>query len=160
MSCKKDVGKAPETTSQTTPTSSPTNTNVPFVEYRDVFEGNYVGTMSVIGYTVFYPSNGPGYQLHDTVITENELTTITKSTVSNTVVLSSNPSGAFGVLQTGTYSYYEPHYLPPPSLPSTPRAYTIRFRNDSVLISTVKMFQPTYRQKDVTYYTTFNGKKQ
>ena len=150
--CRKDIGLTP------TPTAAPTPQPTPFVEYRDPFLGEYTGVMTTITQTVAYFSSG-GYQIFDTITNLNITTQITKSTVTNTVILSTNPSGTFGVLSTGEYSYSAPPSLPHPYTPQL-QNYKIRFRNDSVYIYTTKMYQPIYRQKDVYYRTTFNGKKQ
>ncbi len=154
--CKKDtvptivVPATPATTTTTTP---------PFVEYRDSFVGNYIGTYLSTTVTVRYPNYAP--PIDTTCYLSNVIGNIAKLTSNDSALVFSLPNnlssldpniryGSFKINSDGEFIYS--------TLYKYILSYTIQFKNDSLYLdtkwitSTSEFYSP--------YVSRFRGKKQ
>jgi hypothetical protein len=135
--CRKDV-------------AVPTTPTTPFIEYRESFVGNYLG--SHLSFTTVFHTGVSLYEPYDsTFIPQNYLVTVQKSTSSDSTLvlnyfgMNSVPSSTnnFKILGNGKYSYYS-------GIGKYTKSYSITFRNDSLYVS-----EGTYNA--ISPLTTYNS---
>ncbi len=140
-SCKKDTGP--------TLTAALINHATPFVEYRDLYLGNYVGTYVATTQTIiYYPYTAEPI---DSSYSQNVIGEITKSTSSDSALTFNLQSAQdFKIAGDGKFVYNTPYkYIV---------SYTLQFKNDSVYLDT-KWWRGD-SQHYYPYISRFRGKKQ